>query len=100
MVMRQHGVEKVSELGVTATSGIPYRCELLQEMVLNMHEDENTEDDNDVDMEISCMIGMRQEETFECRRNSPSGELISIPNLSSSVESVGQCECYFLTLQV
>jgi hypothetical protein len=98
--MRQRGVEKVSELGVTATSGIPYRRELLQEMVLNMREDENAEDNNDVDIEISCVISMRQEETFERRRNSPSGELISIPNLSSSLESIGQRECYFLSLQV
>jgi hypothetical protein len=92
--MRQPGVEIVAENGVTATSGIPNRRELLQEMVLNMQDDENAEEDDDVDLEISRVVSMRQEEILERRRCSPSGELISMLNLSSSYESVSQGKSY------
>jgi hypothetical protein len=97
--MRQHGVENVSENGVTATSGVPNRRELLQDMVLNMRDEENAEDDNDVDFEISHVVSMRQEETVQHRRRSPSGELISMPNISSSDVSFSQREYYICTLQ-
>jgi hypothetical protein len=96
--MRQPGVEIVAENGVTATSGIPNRRELLEEMVLNMRDDENAEEDDDVDLEISRVVSMRQEEILERRRRSPSGELISMPNLSSSYESVSQGKSYSVDL--
>jgi hypothetical protein len=96
--MRQPGVETVSESGVTATSGIPHRQELLEEMVLNMQDDENEEDDDDIDMEISCMVSMRQEETLQSPRPSPSGELIPMPNLSSSYKHLSQSEYYFINV--
>jgi hypothetical protein len=92
-------VENVSENGVTATSGVPNRRDLLQEMVLNMHDEENAEDNDDVDLEISRVVSMRQEETRERRSRTPSGELISMPNISSSDVSFSQHEYDICTLQ-
>jgi hypothetical protein len=92
-------VENISENGVMATSSVPNRWDLLQEMVLNMRDEENTEDDNDVDLEISCVVSMCKEETVQRRRCSPSGELISMPNISSLDVSFSQCEYYICTLQ-
>jgi hypothetical protein len=98
--MRQPRVETALESGVTTTSGIPNRWELLEEMVLNMRDDKNKAHNDEIDMEISRVMSMHQEETLERCRHSPSGELIPIPNLSSLYENVSQRESYFITVSI
>jgi hypothetical protein len=92
--LRNGAPEEVPESAVSMTSGVPKRRQLLQEMVLNMADEEPAVYDDIVELEISHVVSLRQEEILERPRRSPSAEAITIPDMSSSDESAMPSELW------